>query len=486
MRRPPRAARREGERHRHADDEEKEGEDRVRVGPAVPLGMEKRRIDGRPAPRVVDEDHAGDGRAPEDVDRLEPGRRVRHAETLLRASSRIAAVRCVLAFLLAAAGAAGQGSSQELPRQRQGPYEVVLMLPPAGLYAGEEMEIEFRVERLDAGAPRPCSGRASGASSTCRACRRCLASRRSRTARGSPASTASTRSSRTAATTASASRSCRPEVQPVGDPRPTTPFTFEFPLTVYDGISSPKRESAKVRPYLLELTATPRHPVRRRAGRPRAPGAAREQPGAARGRRVRRAAREAHAPLHRVSQDLARFAHEHPEPAGPGVFRLRYRFPAPGQYRIFADVAPKDAGSQVLSTPLAVGDGRGRRSRRPLRTRAGHPASLSRLPEGGVPAGRTVTVTATLTDATGRPIRDLEPWLGAMGHLLLVHQDADTFAHAHPDDREPGVGKDGRIPFLVRLSKPGRYKGWLQFQRHGQVETARDRARRCAGRGSAP
>jgi hypothetical protein len=82
-----------------------------------------------------------------------------------------------------------------------------------------------------------------------------------------------------------------------------------------------------------------------------------------------------------------------------------------------------------------------------------------------------VIVTATLTNEKGRPVNDLEPWLGALGHLLLIHQDGETFAHAHPDERERGVGRDGRIPFLVRLPKPGPYKGWLQFQRKGKVET---------------
>lgn len=31
--------------------------------------------------------------------------------------------------------------------------------------------------------------------------------------------------------------------------------------------------------------------------------------------------------------------------------------------------------------------------------------------------------------------------------------------------------RDRAIPFLVRLPKPGSYKGWLQFQRKGKVET---------------
>ena len=55
---------------------------------------------------------------------------------------RRARVLFFLSFLLAGPAAAAETA-------RAGPYQVTLMLPPSGLYAGEEMEIEFRVERLD-------------------------------------------------------------------------------------------------------------------------------------------------------------------------------------------------------------------------------------------------------------------------------------------------------------------------------------------------
>ena len=38
-------------------------------------------------------------------------------------------------------------------------------------------------------------------------------------------------------------------------------------------------------------------------------------------------------------------------------------------------------------------------------------------------------------------------------------------------ESDASLGRDGRIPFLVRLPEPGAYKGWLQFQRGGVVET---------------
>jgi hypothetical protein len=181
-----------------------------------------------------------------------------------------------------------------------------------------------------------------------------------------------------------------------------------------------------------------------------------------------------------VRSDLSDFAHEHPEPAAPGVFRLRHSFPAPGDYRLFADVAPRDAGSQVLRARLTVRPRPGEDppplepppSAPSLSTQAGDVAVSFALPEGGLVPGRTATVTAALTGPGGRPVSDLQPWLGALAHLLLIHEDAETFAHAHPDERDPGAGKDGRIPFLVRLPKAGFYRGWLQFQRGGRVETA--------------
>jgi hypothetical protein len=160
-----------------------------------------------------------------------------------------------------------------------------------------------------------------------------------------------------------------------------------------------------------------------------------------------------------VSEDLGLRARA-PQPAAR-PFRLTHRFAA-----------------RALPAPVR-GRGAQARARRcsTRRGRAGSPAAAAerrastRVADRRRPvAGRTLVVNALLTDE-GRPVRDLEPWLGAIGHLLLVTRDGETFAHSHPDDREPGVGKDGRIPFLVRLPRAGPYKGWLQFQRRGKVET---------------
>ena len=60
---------RQGEGDRDPDDEQEEREDQVGGGPAVPLGVLERGIDGLPGARVVHQDHPGDREAAEDVQR---------------------------------------------------------------------------------------------------------------------------------------------------------------------------------------------------------------------------------------------------------------------------------------------------------------------------------------------------------------------------------------------------------------------------------
>jgi hypothetical protein len=87
-----------------------------------------------------------------------------------------------------------------------------------------------------------------------------------------------------------------------------------------------------------------------------------------------------------------------------------------------------------------------------------------------LPIKKTIVLTAKLLDAEGQPASDLQPYLGAMGHLFLVNQDGETFVHSHPDDRTPDP--KGSLPFLTRFPKPGLYRGWMQVQRNGKVQTA--------------
>lgn len=393
-------------------------------------------------------------------------------------NSRVA-IPALLAAVWAGVCAAANPSAGDPAKQAAGPYEVTLMPPAAGLYAGEEIELEFRVTFAAEGAePVPVLF----ARFLCEV--------------DMPSMPGMARFQEVAHREGVPGvygvhptlphggdyRFCitllPPAEQLAMSPRPDGPFTVEFPLEVAD--TAPERRPGRyaAKPYGLEVVTSPRTPAAGETAELELRVRLENSPDR---REVTDFDLVHERPMHLflVRRDLAFFAHEHPDLVAPGVFRLNYRFPAPGDYRVFADVAPRDAGSQVLRAGLAVVPGAGDAPPTPaplsgpvLTARTGGVDVALTLPDGGLPSGRTVTVTARLTDGGGRPVEDLEPWLGALAHLLLIHEDAETFAHAHPDEREPGLGKDGRISFLVRLPKPGLYRGWLQFQRGGRVLTA--------------
>ena len=73
------------------------------------------------------------------------------------------------------------------------------------------------------------------------------------------------------------------------------------------------------------------------------------------------------------------------------------------------------------------------------------------------------------TDASsGATIADLEPYLGASGHLLIVSTDLTHAIHAHPESLTPGPD----INFGAEFPVAGLYKLWVQVQRKGKVFTA--------------
>ena len=100
------------------------------------------------------------------------------------------------------------------------------------------------------------------------------------------------------------------------------------------------------------------------------------------------------------------------------------------------------------------------------------------LPDGGLVAGREETLRYQLEDArTGAPLTDLEPYLGAFGHALVMSADTMHYVHAHPVELLPHVGADEVPPggpaltFKALLPKPGAYRIWTQIKRRGQVST---------------
>jgi hypothetical protein len=68
----------------------------------------------------------------------------------------------------------------------------------------------------------------------------------------------------------------------------------------------------------------------------------------------------------------------------------------------------------------------------------------------------------------GVPVADLEPYLGALGHLVVLREGDLAFLHVHPEE----AGAPGEIAFAATFPSAGRYALFLQFRAGGQVHTA--------------
>jgi hypothetical protein len=353
------------------------------------------------------------------------------------------------------------------PHQRAGRYDISLRLPADGLYAEEEMEIELHLE--DTSRPDLLIGFAP----VVRAAMEVRIDVPEMPAMPAYRETAH-------AEAAPGDYGVHPTFSHGGEfrlrisitPPDDTRFEVEFPLHVLDAGRNTKRKAHPTR-YALELTSDPKRPkagepvelrllFRDREDNPKMAFSAFET------------VHEALVHVVIVRSDLSTFAHEHPALGAGGIFRLRYTFPAGGEYHVFADVAPKRAGSQILSAKINVAGQAPERFDLNAQPAAARQTGRTRiaLSRYTAPAKKTVTITAQITDASASgPPRDLEPYLGAGGHFLLVHQDGATFVHSHPIEDDAAL-TTGRLQFLVRLPKPGLYRGWLQVKRSGEVVTA--------------
>jgi hypothetical protein len=182
-----------------------------------------------------------------------------------------------------------------------------------------------------------------------------------------------------------------------------------------------------------------------------------------------------------TSEDLSWFGHEHPTIAADGTMTLAMQFPVAGNIRLYSDFRPKGAGGQVVQKTLVVAGKAG--PKQPLvpddlskaKSIAGH---LVKLNASSQVAGDRVRLDFTIVK-DGKPVIDLKPYLGAMGHCVIISEDGRQFLHSHPDDHgnahDHTAGTDphahvptpGQVSFSTQFPTPGRYKMWGQFL-HGE------------------
>ena len=171
-----------------------------------------------------------------------------------------------------------------------------------------------------------------------------------------------------------------------------------------------------------------------------------------------------------VRRDLSGFQHVHPV-LTDGVWRTDLAL-TPGEWRLIADFAPAGADPLTLGADLAVaGDYRPDEHRPESRTATVGDYRVTL--DGDLAAGEDALLTLTITE-DGRPVTDLQPYLGAYGHLVALREGDLAYLHVHPDG-EPGDGSTEPGPdvvFHAEVPSPGRYHLFLDFRHHGVVRTA--------------
>ena len=171
-----------------------------------------------------------------------------------------------------------------------------------------------------------------------------------------------------------------------------------------------------------------------------------------------------------VRRDLTGFQHVHPRlDRSTGTWSVDVRL-TPGVWRVVADLVPAGWEGITLADDVSV-PGDFAPAARPADDRT---ATL-RTPEGvytvsleGDTAPGASTVLTTRVELDGEPVTDLEPYLGAFGHLVAIRAGDLGYLHVHPEEGEPGPGVD----FATAFPTPGTYRLFLDFQHRGTVRTA--------------
>jgi Cu+-exporting ATPase len=182
--------------------------------------------------------------------------------------------------------------------------------------------------------------------------------------------------------------------------------------------------------------------------------------------------------------DLGTFAHVHPEPTGkPGQLAVDVTFPTAGRYIINTEFRQQGQMNDVHQRQYVTVSGD-----------APAPVTHSEGPRQAVVHGVRVQLRGEAAvgersdlrfvfsnATTGQPVDDLQPFLAAAGHVVVMRADGTTFAHEHAEIEDsrgrpvfalPGTTFGPELDVHAQFETAGIYQLWGQFRTgDGQVIT---------------
>ncbi len=191
-----------------------------------------------------------------------------------------------------------------------------------------------------------------------------------------------------------------------------------------------------------------------------------------------------------VSNNLQHFDHVHPTFVGKGRFEADIKLPFGGEYTFFSGYQREGMPQEMSVSRQFIGGDASLscsidttlRSQTLEETKVSlsvHRANNdptnddSENSESIVRAGEEITIQFSLQQKNSdKPVQDLQQYLGAIGHLIIVKQpdneeavlSHDDYMHVHSDSEKA----DGQIDFTVSFPEAGTYKMWGEFKRNNR------------------
>ena len=178
-----------------------------------------------------------------------------------------------------------------------------------------------------------------------------------------------------------------------------------------------------------------------------------------------------------VNQDLSEFQHVHPEVIRPGLLRLPVQFNTPGLHKLFIQFKTPDYGEQTLSQSFQLGAAQPGLSVvpfKPLIPDATWPKQVGAYTfrVTGLPTRQNpMSMFQVSVSQNGLPVGNIQPYLGAGAHGVMISQDGQSFVHTHPTSEPVNRVYQSPLMFHTQVDRPGLYKLWVQTRINDQIHT---------------
>ncbi|WP_448607337.1 hypothetical protein [Paenimyroides ceti] len=170
-----------------------------------------------------------------------------------------------------------------------------------------------------------------------------------------------------------------------------------------------------------------------------------------------------------VNEELTWFDHIHPEKQADETYYVAETFPSAGKYLFFIDYKPVDHPASVSMKSIEVEGNLLKQipETNPKLTAVVDGYTISLLNGNDLKTNTAQSLEFSI-EQEGKRLeeKDIEPYLGANAHIVMISQADKDFLHIHPMSQDP-------FPIYAKtyIKKTGLYRMWVQFKIEGEIHT---------------